>query len=120
MLSDSEINVVDICTPHPFHPQQVMAAAKAGKHLIIEKPMALSFDDAKAMRQTIREAAVHTCVCFEVRYSQQFTAIRSCIDQGLLGDLHYGEVDYYHGIGPWYGQFKWNVKKDFFWDGGRK
>ncbi len=32
---------------------------------------------------------------------------------GLLGDLHYGEVDYYHGIGPWYGQFPWNVKKDF-------
>ncbi len=33
--------------------------------------------------------------------------------EGLLGDLHYAEVDYYHGIGPWYGQFPWNVKKDF-------
>jgi len=34
------------------------------------------------------------------------------LDQGLLGDLHYGEVDYYHGIGPWYGQFRWNTRKD--------
>jgi len=34
------------------------------------------------------------------------------VQQGLLGELHYGEVDYYHGIGPWYGQFSWNVKKD--------
>jgi predicted dehydrogenase len=42
-----------------------------------------------------------------------FTLIRSTIDQGLLGDLHYAEVDYYHGIGPWYGQYEWNVKKDF-------
>jgi predicted dehydrogenase len=34
------------------------------------------------------------------------------VEQGLLGDLHYGEVDYYHGIGPWYGQYPWNIKKD--------
>ena len=37
--------------------------------------------------------------------------IQAVLDQGLLGDIHYGEVDYYHGIGPWYGQFGWNVKK---------
>ena len=51
-------------------------------------------------------------VCFEVRFSAQFTLIKSVVDQGLLGELHYGEVDYYHGLGPWYGQFTWNVKKD--------
>jgi predicted dehydrogenase len=56
---------------------------------------------------------VNTCVCFEVRFSQQANVIRATIDQGLLGSLHYAEVDYYHGIGPWYGQFGWNVKKDF-------
>ncbi len=52
-------------------------------------------------------------VCFELRFSAQFTLARAVLDQGLLGDLHYAEVDYYHGIGPWYGQFSWNVKKDF-------
>jgi predicted dehydrogenase len=55
---------------------------------------------------------VEACVCFEVRFSAHFSLIRSVIDQGLLGEIHYGEVDYYHGIGPWYGQFEWNVKKD--------
>ena len=39
--------------------------------------------------------------------------IRSVIDNGLLGELHYAEVDYYHGIGPWYGQYEWNIKKNF-------
>jgi predicted dehydrogenase len=34
------------------------------------------------------------------------------IDQGFLGKIHYGEVDYYHGIGPWYGQYRWNIKKE--------
>src|SRR5262249_56156386 len=59
------------------------------------------------------EEGVKTCVCFEVRFSQQANVIRATIDQGLLGALHYAEVDYYHGIGPWYGQFGWNIKKDF-------
>jgi predicted dehydrogenase len=113
MLADPTIHVIDICTPHPFHAAQAIQAAKAGKHLIIEKPIALSYDDAKAIRAAIREAGVQACVCFEVRFSAQFNVLRSAIDEGLLGQLHYGEVDYYHGIGPWYGQFPWNVKKDF-------
>lgn len=113
MLADQQIDVVDICTPHPLHPQQAIAAAKAGKHLMIEKPISLTYDDAKAMRDAIHKAGVQACVCFEARYSQHFNLVRSCIGQGLLGDLHYGEVDYFHGIGPWYGQYSWNIKKDF-------
>lgn len=113
MLADPDIHVIDICTPHPLHAEQAIAAAKAGKHLIIEKPIAISYEDAVAMRRAIHEAKIKTCVCFEVRFSQQATVIQSIIQEGLLGELHYGEADYYHGIGPWYGQFPWNVKKDF-------
>lgn len=112
MLRDPSIDVVDICTPHPYHSAQAIAAARAGKHLIIEKPIALSYQDASEMREAIRESGVRTCVCFELRFSGQAMAIRSVLDQGLLGELHYGEVDYYHGIGPWYGQYAWNVKKE--------
>lgn len=113
MLADSDIDIVDICTPHPMHAEQAILAAQAGKHLLIEKPIAITFQDARAMRQAIRKAGVKSCVCFEVRFCKEFTLARSVVDQGLLGHLHYGEVDYYHGIGPWYGQFGWNVKKNF-------
>lgn len=113
LLKDPQIDVVDICTPHPLHPEQAIAAARAGKHVIIEKPIAIRYEDAVAVRKAIREAGVQACVCFEVRYSQHAMALRSSLDQGLLGELHYAEVDYYHGIGPWYGQFHWNVKRDF-------
>lgn len=113
MLADPDIHIIDICTPHPLHAEQAIAAAKAGKHLIIEKPISISYEDAVAVRKAIHEANVKTCVCFEVRFSQQATVIQSIIQEGLLGELHYGEADYYHGIGPWYGQFPWNVKKDF-------
>lgn len=112
MLADPEIDAIDICTPHPLHPEQAIAAAGAGKHLIIEKPIALSWEDARRVRDAIHAAGVRAMVCFELRYSAQFTLAKAVLDQGLLGELHYGEVDYYHGIGPWYGQFPWNVKKD--------
>jgi len=111
MLAD--VDVVDICTPHPLHKEQAIAAAKAGKHLIIEKPLCLSWSDALAIRDAIRAARVKACVCFEVRYSAQATLTKSILDQGLLGDVHYAEVDYFHGIGPWYKQFEWNVKREF-------
>jgi predicted dehydrogenase len=112
MLRDDTIHVVDICTPHPFHAAQAIAAARAGKHLIIEKPIALTLEDAKAVREAVAAAGVSVCVCFELRFSGQATAVRAAIDQGLLGRLHYAEVDYYHGIGPWYGQTVWNARRD--------
>jgi len=113
MLADPDIDIIDICTPHPFHAQQAIAAAQAGKHLVIEKPICLTWKDARAMRQAIRNAGVKVCVCFECRFSAHFTLVRAMVEQGMFGDLHYGEADYLHGIGPWYGQFPWNVKKDF-------
>jgi UDP-N-acetyl-2-amino-2-deoxyglucuronate dehydrogenase len=112
MLKDKTIDVVSICSYPYQHKEQAIAAAKAGKHLIIEKPVALSWEDCQAIQAAIDTAGVKTCVCFECRYSSQFLATKAVIDEGLLGDLHYGEIDYYHGLGPWYGQYRWNITKE--------
>ncbi len=112
MLADPEVDVVDLCTPHALHAGQAVAAARAGKHLIIEKPICLGTADLLSVRAAIRAAGVQACVCFECRFSAQFTLIRSVLDQGLLGELHYGEADYYHGIGPRSRQFSWNTRRD--------
>lgn len=113
MLADPAIDVIDICTPHPLHKDQAIAAARAGKHLIIEKPIALSVADMLEVKAAADEHQVKTCVCFECRFSKHFQLIYAVLQQDMLGDLHFGEVDYYHGIGPWYGQFAWNIKKSF-------
>jgi predicted dehydrogenase len=112
MLADGAVDVVDICSPPWLHAEQAIAAARARKHVLLEKPIALRWEDAKAVRDAVGRAGVQACVCFELRFSSQLRMTRSVLEQGLLGELHYGEVDYYHGIGPWYGQFAWNVKKD--------
>jgi predicted dehydrogenase len=112
MVGESNIDVVDICTPHPFHFDQSIEAVEAGKHLILEKPICLEYSEAKKLREVIKAHRTRVCVCFECRFSKHFRLIRSVIDQQLLGEIHLGEIDYYHGIGPWYGQYPWNIKKE--------
>jgi len=112
MLANPSIHVVSICSYPQDHAKQAAAAAAAGKHLIIEKPLALNWQDCVEIQKAVQSAGVKTCVCFECRFSSQFRTIKAIIDQGLLGRIHYAEVDYYHGIGPWYGQFRWNTRRD--------
>ncbi len=112
MLADPTIHAVSVCSYPQQHADQIVAAAKAGKHLIIEKPISLSLADARRVAAAVTAAGVKTCVCFECRFSSQLVATKALIESGLLGKLHYGEVDYYHGIGPWYGQFRWNTSKE--------
>lgn len=112
MLRDPEIDVISLCSLPKLHPDQAILAAKSGKHLILEKPVAMGTRDLERVQTAVKKAGVKTCICFECRFANQFQVTRSVIDQGLLGQLHYGEIDYYHGIGPWYGQYRWNIRKD--------
>ncbi|MEN9665359.1 MAG: hypothetical protein RLZZ326_1722, partial [Planctomycetota bacterium] len=115
MLADKDLDVVDITSYPSEHRDQAVAAAAAGKHIILEKPMANSPEEVREIVAAATKHGVKGCVCFECRFSSQFRVTKALLDEGLLGRLHYGEVDYYHGIGPWYGQFRWNTGKK---DGG--
>jgi UDP-N-acetyl-2-amino-2-deoxyglucuronate dehydrogenase len=107
MLRQPDLDAISICSYHRQHKEHAVAAAKAGKHIICEKPLALSLPDVRAIEAAVREASVKFCICFELRFSAQFQEIKRLIDRGRLGQLHYGEIDYYHGIGPWYREYEW-------------
>lgn len=110
LAADTEI--VDICSFPVQHKDQAIAAANAGKHLIVEKPLAMSLQDCRDIVAAAEKNNVRGCVGFECRFSGQFLTTKAILDEGLIGDLHYAEVDYYHGIGPWYGQYRWNINKE--------
>ena len=80
------------CSYPAEHAMQAIKAAKAGKHLIIEKPLALNWDDCLAIKSAVNEARVKTCVCFECRVFKPIDDNKAVIDKGLLGSIHYGEV----------------------------
>jgi predicted dehydrogenase len=110
-LADENLDVVDICSPSFLHRDQAIAASNAGKQVLIEKPIALNFEDSKEILKVVRKNKTLTSICFEVRFNSSVSATRSLIKQGLIGDIYYGEADYYHGIGPWYVNQKWEVEK---------
>lgn len=113
LLANPEIHIVAICTPHHLHAKQGIAAAKAGKHIVLEKPVALNLEDLRALQAAVRRAKVKTVTSFVLRWNPLFETIRSMLADQLIGPLFYAEVDYYHGIGPWYGQYPWNIKKEY-------
>jgi predicted dehydrogenase len=108
MCASPDIDIVSICTPNSYHPEQVEIAARAGKHLVIEKPLAIDLEGVNRVERAVRESGVQAVVCFEVKMIGHLQTVRDAVDRGLLGEIHYGECDYYHGIGPWYRQYEWN------------
>ena len=65
MLKDPSIHAVSVCSYPQDHAKHAIAAAKAGKHLIIEKPLGLKWDDCLAIQKAVQDAGVKTCVWFE-------------------------------------------------------
>jgi len=112
LLADDSIDVVDITSYPARHKEQAIAAAEAGKAVILEKPITLNLEDAEAIKAAFEKNDTKSCVCFELRFISQFTTLKALLDDGMIGDIHYGEIDYYHGIGPWYGQYRWNTTRE--------
>lgn len=112
MLADPDIQAISICTPPNQHPQNVIAGAKAGKHMLIEKAVANDRQSLDQMLAAVREAGVRTVVSFVLHWNPEFMLIKKILSQRAIGDIFYAEVDYWHNIGPQYKQYAWNVKKE--------
>jgi len=112
MLRDKDVQIIAICTPHHLHAQQGIAAAEAGKHLLLEKPVALDLTGLRALESAVAQAGIKTVVSFVLRWNPLFELIKSFLAEDVIGSIFYAEVDYFHGIGPWYGQYSWNIRKD--------
>jgi len=110
-LKHDGLDVVVICTPHPNHPAETIAAARAGKHIVIEKPVAIDRANLRKMVTAVEKAKVKTSVCFELRWIGLFKNIKAMVEAGTIGNIFLGECSYFHGIGPWYPQYKWNIQK---------
>lgn len=68
MLEDSEVQAVDICSPPHMHAQQAIEAAKSGKHILCEKPIATNLDDAMTLRSVVRKAGIMFMTGFTYRF----------------------------------------------------
>lgn len=87
MLREADIDAVDICTGHYLHAPQAIAAAAAGKHVIVEKAMSNTLQDCRAMIEATDRAGVTLMVAQHLRYSPEAYAVKRLIDDGKLGEI---------------------------------
>lgn len=87
VLSDRSIPLVFVTASDDAHAQLTLAALKAGKAVMCEKPMATTLADAEAMVETAERLNGFLQIGFELRYSKLYTTIKQWIDQGLLGEV---------------------------------
>lgn len=101
-LRHESVDIVSVCTPQHVHCENVLAAAEAGKHLVIEKPVANSLDELRQMRDAVRQAGVKTVVSFVLRWNPLFRTLKSLIADNAVGQVYFVETDYEHDIASWW------------------
>jgi len=101
-LQHEGVDIVSVCTPQHLHCENTIAAAEAGKHIVIEKPVANSLEELRQMREAVRKAGVRTVVSFVLRWNPLFETIKALIADGALGKVYHVETDYLHQIGSWW------------------
>jgi predicted dehydrogenase len=95
LVGRDDIDLVDICTSNVTHMPIAVAAAKAGKHVFCEKPIAMSADEARRMLDAAREADVRHMVAFNYRRVPAILLAKQLIDEGKIGELRHFNAVYY-------------------------
>ena len=115
MLKSPDIDVVNILTPSGLHGEMTIDAARAGKHVIVEKPMDISLEKAREMIQVCRENQVKLCVISQHRFDPSSIRLKSDIKSGQFGKTVLGQVSInwyrpqrYFTESPWRGTWKMN------------
>ncbi len=98
MLRGQDIDIAVVCTPHDAHTRYVVAAAQAGKHVIVEKPAALTVEDMRKQLRAVRKSGVKTLVGFVLHWNPLLMTIDRLIEEGAFGNIFMVEVDYMHRI----------------------
>lgn len=106
MIASCEFDIIDIATPSHTHREIAIAAMRKKKHVLVEKPMAITLDDCKAIVAAAREHGVQLAVGHELRLSSQWGEIKKIIQGGALGDPQYVLVEllrkpYRQGASGW-------------------
>ena len=101
LLADPEVEVVSICTPNEQHEEMAIAALEAGKHVYIDKPLAVTAESAARIAEAAKNAKGQTRMVFNNRYTPAVMRAKELVDEGRIGEvlsfqaryLHSGSID---------------------------
>jgi len=87
LLDHKDIDIVSICTPEPDHREPTVHAAQAGKHILLEKPIATTLENAHAIVEAVNNAGVKLMIGFLFRFVTNRMRLKQYVESGLLGEL---------------------------------
>lgn len=96
LLNDPKVDAVIVATPDPSHAEITAAFLRAGKDVLLEKPMALSLEDCEVMLKAEKESGRRLMVGQVCRYNPNFVQAKAILDSGRIGDLVFVESEYAH------------------------
>ena len=113
VLDDPDVDIVSICTPQQLHAQEVVLAAEARKHMLIEKPVAITLESLHMMRDAVRRSGVKTVVSFVLRWNTVIQNIKALLSKDYFGKVFLVETDFQsHAWEPVPERWEWVRKKD--------
>jgi predicted dehydrogenase len=99
LLDESDAEAVDILLPHALHRPTAVDCLQAGKHVLVEKPIATTLEDADAMIEAARTAGRKLMVAFNERFDPQYQKVKEAVENKLLGDLTAARADHNQFVG---------------------
>lgn len=106
MLALDELDAVSVCTWNSAHAECTIAALEAGKHVLCEKPMAVSAAEAQRMQEAAQKSGKLLMIGFVRRYGNDCAILKDFIDNGFFGELYYAKATYLRrngNPGGWFG-----------------
>lgn len=117
LLKDADVDLVVLCTPSGLHPQQAIAAARAGRHVMTEKPMATRWTDGLRMVRECDEAGVYLFVVKQNRRNPTLQLLKRALEKGRFGRLYMVTINvFWSRPQSYYDSAKWRGTWEF--DGG--
>jgi predicted dehydrogenase len=107
LLESPDVDVISISTPNHLHAEQAVAAARAGKHMLLEKPTGLDLAELRRIRDAVRRATVRSIVSFELHYNPYLRLARWLRESGWLGSLRFARFQYLSRVTDWYSGWSW-------------
>lgn len=115
MLADPQIDAVSICTPSGIHLDPALAAAKAGKHVFVEKPLEITLERCDQIIEACNAAGVKLGVAFQSRFHESSRLMKEAVDSGRFGRLTMGDAyvkwyrsQEYYDSGAWRGTWQFD------------
>ncbi len=113
LIADPDVDAVEVCTPNNLHARMAIAALEAGKPVNLEKPVAMSYDEALSIIEAEKKSSAFGMTCFTYRFMPAVRYAVHLMKQGLLGDIVGLNVTYAKCSAFWEGRpLEWRFVKD--------